>query len=128
MRSRLSSWLLAAAVVLAATVLQPAAAGIASIAETTAADDVQYATMAQQSAVASASSGAQASKEPSGQSGTTAANNTPSVHFSSSVILFDVGDISATVRQNGRVANWWVQMQQVQLRAQEQQSRHRVAY
>lgn len=62
--------------------------------------------MARQSAVASIDSAVQASKQPEAQEGAEPANNTGSVQFSSSVILFDVGDVTATVRQNGRVANW----------------------
>lgn len=112
MRCRLGSLLLAAAVLLAANLVHHAAAGISSITGTSAADSVQYATMARQSAVASIDSAVQASKQPEAQKGAEPANNTGSVQFSSSVILFDVGDVTATVRQNGRVANWWVPAEQ----------------
>jgi hypothetical protein len=106
MRLRLSSMLFAAVVLLIAQYGRPVSAGISSIAQTTAADEVQYATMARQAAAASASSAAAANNAPAAPNSAAAGQSAARVQFSNSVILFDVGDISATVRQNGRVANW----------------------
>lgn len=100
-----------------------AAAGIASVTKATGISEVQYATLAQNfnqtslNTSSTASTGSITSDSSSSGSSTSGTSSsavptysnavlTRPVQFSSSVILFDIGDISSTVRQNGRAANW----------------------